>query len=559
VATIIESFLVTLGFDVSKFKDGSDQATKELNKLKHEVGATGDAMTSMQGKVTEMFAELVSGALLFHEAFKIKDELAEFVHHTVEADVSTGRLAKNLNITVEELGAWQNAAKATGGSAESLNGSIKGIAGSLVDIEKGLPRANRALIVFKAAGITGLGKGIHKNVLDVMDQLSGSFENRDPFEAARLGSRLGLSEDVVRLLRKGKDGVRDLKDEMAALGVASTEDVEASEQFHESQIKLDTIQESLGRKFREIVLPLMQKFLNITLKVVKFLNEHASAAKAVFLGLATGVTVLGVASVLATPQVAALAAAVVAAVSPFLATAAAIAVIVGGVTFLISKFKEWQAEGSKTDTTFGRIAAKIMAIWNSIKDYIIGPLMLWWEYFKAQLDVLMDVLDLIFEVLTGNNADVQKAWESLAKDLQNIFGVAFNYIEYMWGRLVHDMQQKMKDGFGNWLKDWAKGIPERMLNVGTGGAFGFAKGRYNTFFGDHPDTTPTPKIPAGVNPFNLWNSPMSHLAPSNSTSTHSTMNIDQVTIHTQATDGQGVMNAFRQWGAGAMQSDGGLR
>ena len=545
----IDSFLITLGLDPSGLKHGSNEAKKELEELKHKAGEVGEAFAGMLSAL----GELAAGALVLHEAFKIKDELVEFVHRTVEADVTTGRLAKALNLSVEAVGAWQGATKLAGGTADGFNQSVKGLAGSLVDIEKGLPRAKRALTIFQAAGITGLGKGKHEDVLDVMSRLSEKMSGMNALEAGRLGSRLGLDEGTIRLLRKGHDGVQELKDEAIALGIATTEDAKAAEEFHHAQIKLDMSSEAVGRKFRELILPVMQVFADIILNISKWAHEHSEFIKAAFIGIAAGMTAVAVATTLvgyaalaAHPAMMQLAVDTLAATWPLVLIGLAVVALIGGIAYLVIKYREWSAEGSKAEGIMGHLFSGIQQSMKDAKALAEDLFYAIWDPLQSYIDVFVDQFELLFALMTGDPDKISAAWAKVTDDIEWMFIRLFRNLRWMWREyihnLTHDEAMHGDRGIGeNMVRKTANILVETNPFLAPAYVLG-GRGLMDMWAGKMFGTEERRGAPGESGALDWSKGVPAQLGATSGASVTHTSSIGTIQIFTQATDGQGIWN-----------------
>ena len=194
-ATVIDAWLITLGLDPKDFNAHIAQVMKDQEKLRKEAEHTAQHMKEKGEEASEFYKELLAKAGELFAFLAGGHEMKEFIHEEQEAEIATLRLSKVLGLTVEQLGEWQNAAVLSGGSAGGFNHSIKALGGSLVDIEKGLPRAKRALAVFQAVGIGGQAEIlVHRqrrkaqiHAVDQADEIAEEDERQQPFRHLQYG------------------------------------------------------------------------------------------------------------------------------------------------------------------------------------------------------------------------------------------------------------------------------------------------------------------------------------------------------------------------------------
>lgn len=524
MATIIDALVVQLGLDASKFHQEAKETKKESDEMK------------------EKFQGLIESALGFFAVIASGRELMGFVNETAEADRETGRLAKTLKIGVGELEAWQNAALMADGTAEGFRGSIKALAGNLVDIEKGLPRAERSLKIFQAAGVQGLAKGKHVEVLDVLDQLAEKMERMDAFEAQRLGSRMGLDDGTVRLLRQGKDGIAEVRKEMAALGTASQADVDAAEELEDAQKKLKISQTAVGRNIMAIMVPALTWLAEKLIVVSKWAKEHSAVVKATFIGLAAGIAAAGVAALIAAPPIIAL-------TSPILLTALAVGALAAGVAWVALEFKKWSEGGQ---SVLGGLFARFKAVWEGIRGTVMTVIVTIKEIVMTFFRLFADQWELVAAIFSGNGERIKAAFKQLCQDIGHFFSQAALLLIYMLlkaffmiEKAAARMWKSVKDGAMaalGWIADKLKSIGNIVLRVATLGAVGLG-----------PQAAPA--ATAALHPAAFTARPSTH------TSTRTTT-IGQITVQTQATDAQGIARdlpgAIQQRGGLVDQADGGF-
>lgn len=298
MSTIIESFLVTLGLDTTGMATGEREAQRGLKNLEASTRESAKHIKEQGMVAGEFYDHLLEKAMTFFAFIAGGAEVKEFVKSTVEMEISTMRLSKLLGISIEEVQKWQGAVVLADGSVEGFSSSMKALGGSLIDIEKNLPRSERALKVLKAAGITGLAKGKKSDLLQVLDQLSIKMSKMSGMEAIRLGSRIGLDSSFIRVLRKGTDGIEELKNKAASFGLFTKEEAEKSEKLKETWNALGLMGKALAREtVMEFMVPAMQKISDILEMLGVWAKKYPDGMKTIFFGLASGMVAATVAGV----------------------------------------------------------------------------------------------------------------------------------------------------------------------------------------------------------------------------------------------------------------------
>jgi hypothetical protein len=526
MAHVLDAFITTLDLDSKSFKKGAQDSEKDLTHLQKTTEETATHMKEQGAKAKEFYGELIMKASELFAILAGGKELKEFIAHTMEADLSTGRLAKNIGLTVEELGTWQGAATLAGGSADGFNQTVKSMAGMLVDIEKKLPRAERALRIFKAAGIEGIQLGKKSNVLEVMDQLADKMHSMDAMEAIRLGSRMGMDDGTIRLFRLGREEMAKLREEALALGVATQADSDAAAKMEESHQRLTLVTTSLGRIVMRMVVPALQWFTDKLVDLAKWAKEHPDTIKEVFVGIAAAIAVVGAVATYASVAMLGIS-------WPLVAAAAAAAALGAGVMWLITKWKEWTAAGKETQTFMGRFFAFFEKAWYAVKNVVLPVLSAIWEYIKTSLGVWIDAFEMFFDMFAGNDSKVKEDWQNLLKDCDKTFNILMHILAYAFGGLTGLMVNLWNAAWDRMI-DYAKTKGKEVLGelsnpisyVLTGKStqenLGGLKEAHDQLL--------------GLATFGMAGGGQA----SQSQSTTTTVTVGELNVHTQASDAQGV-------------------
>lgn len=473
MANIIDAFLITLGLDTADVKKGAEEVKHKHEEMREDASKTAEHMKEQGEKAAEFFKELLVGAGSFLAMFTSLRKVVEYTEHVAEADRSTGRLAKALGITTEELSRYHGAVKLADGSAEGFNASMKSMGGMLVDIEKKLPRAKRALTVFQAAGIKGIQLGKKTDILDVIDQLSEKMKGMGSFEAMRLGQRMGLDAGTIRLFRQGKDTIEEWKKEMGDLAITTQEDVDAFEELEDAQKKTAQAKEGIARIIMRTLRPALIWFTQQVEHITVWVNKHGDAVRIAFIGIAAALAVLGLVALKA-------GIAVLAATWPLVLIAVLVGAVAAGVAWLYSEWKKWTEGG---ESSLGKLFAFLKAGWEAVKNLFITQ----WNAIKQTvsdvIDAIVGYFQFFWSVLTLDPAGMQKAWDKLTSALGRIMKRLFNYILYELGYFIGTMTKawdaawaQMKDkaaetlsSVGRWWRD-LNPVLKMALAASTGGA-----------------------------------------------------------------------------------------
>jgi hypothetical protein len=410
--TVIDAFLVTLGLDTKEFHTGVDQSKRDQDELRknteENVGKMKESYQGLIEKVGQLFALLAGG-----------HELKEFFNSTQENEVATLRLSEMIGMSVEKLGQWQGALVVNGGSAEGFNQSMKTMGGFLIDIENHLPRAERALKAFKAAGIN-LEMGKKSDILEVLDQVQDRFKKLTLMEGRELGRRMGLDENFARMLHDSDDSLKDLLHTMEEIGTPTKEEAEAMERLERAQKTLGIVQGALGRIIVDMLAPAIKFVTDKLLEFAMWAKDHPQIIKTAFIGIAGAISVLG--------------AAAGAAMIPMLGITAALSGVALGVGMIASGlYMLWQQNDSWLHdlvTWIQGVGMWFEIVWERIGSTTLIVLKALWENIENIGRIVADVLELVVSLFTMNGEHISKAWEKLTADVNQMFKMLWNSLVF---------------------------------------------------------------------------------------------------------------------------------
>jgi hypothetical protein len=283
MASQLEELLVSLGLDATKFEQGMEKQAEK-------------------GK--EFFEGLKEHALEFFGVMASVGALAAFTEHMIQSQVALGRLAKETHTTSQEIEALGMASEKEGGSMEGAMQAVEQLGTKLAAIGTALPRAKMAAT---ALGIVmgGVGKSAEalgeklfkgKGPIEAMDILSEKMQGMDFFRAKAALSRLGMSDAQVRLLIQGKEKMHELIDENKKY-VASDADLARSAATEEMMKNLKFSMDKVTETIAQWVLPAMQKLGDALLNFSDWAVDHGQVVKDVLIGIAAMAGFMAVATI----------------------------------------------------------------------------------------------------------------------------------------------------------------------------------------------------------------------------------------------------------------------
>jgi hypothetical protein len=252
--TVIDSFVVELGLDPSKFTAQQKVAFDAAKKLEAQQLASAKNIEHASNRVTEAIGGIRTQALELFAIFAGGKGVLEFGKHLTTANAQLGRLERNIGVSASTINAWQGAARIFGGSAEQMAQSFTSVSDAFAGWKIGIisPMVADLRAISTAGGkIIDVNKGVEQSFLDLSANLQKIHNSGPdgPAQAGVLGRRLGLDPALFDLLVQGPASVQKVLDYVKKIGVATKEDTDAFGELEKRISQMGVKAESLGRKF----------------------------------------------------------------------------------------------------------------------------------------------------------------------------------------------------------------------------------------------------------------------------------------------------------------------
>ena len=234
---LLQSFLVGLGYD---YED------EDLQNFKGDIE-----------KVNSVVGTMVKAALAGAVA------LTGLVVATTAAADEQGKLAGEVNTSVEDIDALTHALQLSGGSADGMASSLRGIARRASEAQRGIGEG------VEAFGLLGISVTNANGELKSSDQLlievAGAMEGLSAARQIELAEKLGLSGSI-RLLQQGRDEVVRLTEDARALGVTTQKDAAIAAEFQDGLTRLWRVVKQISLTLTRELAPIMTRVSNTFLE-----------------------------------------------------------------------------------------------------------------------------------------------------------------------------------------------------------------------------------------------------------------------------------------------------
>lgn len=248
--TVIDSLVVELGLDASKFnlqqREALESAKRlEANQLKaaknieHDSLKASSAISGIRTQALAMLGALTGGA-----------GLVQFGTQLTHANAQLGRLERNIGVSASQINQWQGAARIFGGSAEAMAQSYT----TLSDAFAGFKIGEMTPLIAEMRRLGAAGGHVIETFdsIDTMyRKMSANFKNihdKDPATAGLLGRRMGIDPAFYDLLIQGPQKLQAVLDYVNKIGVSTKGDIDAFGELEKRMSQMGLKAESLGRQ-----------------------------------------------------------------------------------------------------------------------------------------------------------------------------------------------------------------------------------------------------------------------------------------------------------------------
>lgn len=246
--TVIDELVVQVGLDRKKFEEGRRGLDDEINKGRKTLENFGKDVDHQAAKISEVFSTVKRGAVGILAAF-IGGEAASFIERVATMDANTMRLARSIGQTTHELSAWQNMIRSVGGDASDATSTFAGLNDAFQSFSMNLALPSRGFnALMQRAGINPFQQqSPNESLMQIVQSIRGESPQMQRFW---LNQVPGMNQNMMLLLMelmRSPDKMRNLREEIEKIGVASDESAAAAVELQQRTAALQTSWERFSR------------------------------------------------------------------------------------------------------------------------------------------------------------------------------------------------------------------------------------------------------------------------------------------------------------------------
>lgn len=324
---IIDAFVVTFGIKDTGYQAATRDIEQRNRRLRDDSKKTFDEMENRGKNLGQTFCSMRNELVGLVLAFAGGSSLMGFAQSLIRNEASASRMSDTLGVATNRVLAWRAAVKQMGGAAGDADAALQSI--------------NQMIWNAKLTGTTGhdaeLARlGIGRNILNmnadqVLMRLSQARSRMTAQEFGQYLQRIGLPQSVIYLLEQGTDKLQAQMKAAEQLAAVTKRDEEAAKRLESALAKLQT---TIQGRITPALTPLIEQFIEFIEK-----NDVLRIVIPVITGL------LG-----------AMAIAAMATYWPFFALAGVIALVAANMDGLRKKYQElkdaWKGAGESSDWLF---------------------------------------------------------------------------------------------------------------------------------------------------------------------------------------------------------------
>jgi hypothetical protein len=259
MATVIDSLLVELGFDGSKFAAGTKSVSNDLKKTRNEASLTGKELELSAKNAAQGFMKLRNEVLGLFALMTAGRGIKAMTSEITNSDAALGRFAKNVNLSATEIAAWEGAVRHVGGTAAGADAGIQSMTQAFQELAlTGKSDVVPYLIALKVK-ISDDVTGKMRPLADIFQDLNKSAQGRDPAQANYLLAGLHLDQGMINLLMQTPDALNKLLEAQRKLA-PTPEDTARAQKLTDAWLDFQSVMMQISRTILNAVSPALETF-----------------------------------------------------------------------------------------------------------------------------------------------------------------------------------------------------------------------------------------------------------------------------------------------------------
>jgi hypothetical protein len=245
--TVIDSLLIELGLDATKFDAAQKKSIEQLRKFDEQQQKTSKRTQEDAQKTTQGFNKATQSVADYFLAYAGVSQVKDFVENQTKNNTQLARSSSLLNISARELKTWGQVAEVTGSNVEEMTGTLLGLQESLAQIKRGNGAFLEPMALLGATEAFDINKSTF-DLYKLADAIKKFEENRPNDRALALSyaKSLGVSEKQFLLFEQGSEAVKKQYHTFDILNQKVQDNTESAAALNKEWIKTKAEASSLG-------------------------------------------------------------------------------------------------------------------------------------------------------------------------------------------------------------------------------------------------------------------------------------------------------------------------
>ena len=209
MATVIDSLLIELGLDTSKFDASAKKSVDELRKFEDQSGKSFKNTQQGAKNVGDGFEKARNALISLGVAFIGIKGFTNFTQQMTTTNAGLGRTAELFKMSARELDAWGGVLKSVGGDANDFQSSMQAIQQGVANIQFGDTAILETLAKLQALDSYDYAK--HEvDIYKLADAIKRFAEVNGEQAAYTQAQAMGINRNFFMILKQGGDVTRQL-------------------------------------------------------------------------------------------------------------------------------------------------------------------------------------------------------------------------------------------------------------------------------------------------------------------------------------------------------------
>lgn len=285
MATIIDSLFVEISLETKKFLDGQKKVKTGLKDMGEEAGSSKKEIESFATALEGAFSHLTSSVLKFTGALLGATGITDAFIKINQANASVARSAQVIGLSTDGLSKWEKAAERTGGTAEGIRNTFKGLGDEIARLSVGGTPNSEFFQTLARIGVNFREftneKGQLTNREGLLKAIGGGLNKiQDPDQRRAYAGSLHVDEANLRFLTQQTAELQKQLDYQERLGYTTQQQGEHSDKLLQTFQALSQSVTDFARILADDITPYLTGILDIITSITT-LFSHRSVVSAV--------------------------------------------------------------------------------------------------------------------------------------------------------------------------------------------------------------------------------------------------------------------------------------